>query len=191
MPIKVIEPIRNDLKYKLSRSIIKLHLGCGNTILNDYINIDLYNPKADLKEDIIALSQFDKCTVDEIFMNAVFEHLFLFQQSIALNKWYNILKVGGKLIINSIPDFDECIKAYQNKATGHISPVFDLFEVYRYTHGDPHQHDAIGQIHKALFTKESVYKAVELAGFKNIIITNTKYQTEEHPVNINVTAIKE
>ena len=169
---------------------IKLHLGCGSNILNGYINIDLYNQSADIKLDITDLPYFEDNSVEEIFLNAVFEHLYTFEQNRALKEWYRILKPGGLLRIDSLPDFDEIIKAYINKTKGHIKETFDLYEVTRYTHGDYLPENRIGQMHKDLFTKEKIKNLLENAGFVISKIESVCWGHEPNPVNINIIATK-
>jgi len=85
---------------------IKLHLGCGETYLPGYINIDFppsqhtvqKQPKADLYADIRQLS-YPSESVEEIRLHHVFEH---FDRPTALRlliDWYEWLKEGGSRII--------------------------------------------------------------------------------------------
>lgn len=174
----------------LNNTDIKLHLGCGDKIFPDYVNIDLYSQKADLNLDIVDLSYFDDSTVSEIFMNAVFEHIYDFQQIPALIEWRRVLKPGGKLIINSIPDFDIYAKAYFEGAPGNTQKTFDLYEVSRYTHGEYKEENRFGQIHKDIFTKDKVRKLLTDAGFQISKLENVHWETEPVPCNINLVAIK-
>jgi predicted SAM-dependent methyltransferase len=172
------------------KKLIRLHLGSGSNILNGYINIDLYNQSADIKLDITDLTYFEDDSVEEIFLNAVFEHLYTFEQNRALKEWYRILKPGGLIRIDSLPDFDEIIKAYINKTKGHIKETFDLYEVTRYTHGDYSYDNRIGQMHKDLFTKEKIKSFLENAGFVIRRIQNVCWGNEPNPVNIDILATK-
>ena len=169
---------------------IKLHLGCGPKILDGYINIDLYNIQADLMLNITELSYFESNSVDEIFMNAVFEHLYTFEQIPALTEWFRILKKGGKIIINSTPDFDAVIKAYVDKTKGNCKEIFDLSEVSRYTHGEYLEENKLGQIHKDIFTKDKMKNLFEKVGFKIEKLESTCWENELNPVNIDVIATK-
>lgn len=174
----------------LDRKKIKLHLGCGSKVMEDYINIDLYSPYADLKSDIVHLGYFSSGSVDEIFMNAVFEHLYTFEQKPALQEWFRILKPDGVLRIKSVPDFDTCVEAYLNKKQGNCSEVFDLHEVSRYTHGEYTSENRFGQIHKDIFTKEKVKRLLEESGFEIVQIEIVRWEDEPIPCNIDVTARK-
>ena len=172
------------------RDPLKLHLGCGGQVLDGYVNVDMYSSLADMQMDMTDLGYFDDNSVDEIFMNAVFEHLYAFEQKKAVSEWYRVLKPNGSIIIRSIPDFDEVVKAYTQKAQGHRSPQFDLDEVFGYTHGGYVYENRFGQMHKDIFTKVKVKKLLEEAGFDVLKIENVRWKDEPNPVNINVLARK-
>lgn len=175
-----------------NKSNLKLHLGCGPIYLDDYVNIDYYNPTADLKLDITDLSYFNDSSVDEIFMNAVFEHIYNYEQIPALKEWLRILKPNGKLIIDSIPDFDTVIQAYikSERANSPDKEIFDLEEVIRYTHGAYTRDNKLGQIHKDIFTINKVKELLTTAGFKIQNIKNVTWKDEPIPCNINLIATK-
>ena len=89
----------------------KLNLGSGNELLQGYINIDLYNPKADLKHDLTKPLPFEDGSVDEIYAKHIIEH-FTVNEWIDIKKdWYRVLKVGGKLTIEC-PDIVRCMKHF-------------------------------------------------------------------------------
>ena len=187
-PLTLFNKLKNNGKlfyYNriLNNKNIKLHLGCGDKILNNYINIDLYNPKADINLDIEDLSYFDDSSVSEIFMNAVFEHIYTFQQIPCLNEWKRILKPGGKLNINSIPDFDICAQAYLEGNSGNASEKFDLYEVSRYTHGEYKKENKYGQMHKDIFNKEKIKNLLIKSGYKIEYLENVRWKDELIPCN--------
>lgn len=85
---------------------MKLHLGCGHNYMDGWINID--GPKDelcydDLKADIHARIEdldYPDNSVDEILMNAVFEHFPRHVAIMQLRKFYKWLNPdGGKLTI--------------------------------------------------------------------------------------------
>lgn len=90
---------------------VKLHLGCGETYLDGYVNIDFSNdqhavmkPKVDAHADIAKDLVFPQNSVDEIRLHHVFEHFSRVSAIAQLIKWNWWLKIGGKLIIE-VPDF--------------------------------------------------------------------------------------
>ncbi|MBE7546025.1 MAG: methyltransferase domain-containing protein [Planctomycetia bacterium] len=89
---------------------MKLHLGCGHNYIEGWVNIEgprdelCYNDiKADIHARIEDLDYPDN-SVDEILMNAVFEHFPRHIAIMQLRKFYNWLKEGGKITI-VVPDF--------------------------------------------------------------------------------------
>jgi len=89
---------------------MKLHLGCGHNYLEGWVNID--GPKTelcydDLKADIhtrIEDLEYPDNSIDEILMNAVFEHFPRHVAIMQLRKFYKWLKPNGKLMV-LVPDF--------------------------------------------------------------------------------------
>jgi predicted SAM-dependent methyltransferase len=172
-----------------SSSITKLNLGCGNVHLPNYLNLDIVRTKAvDFVADISDISFLESGLYEEIRLDAVFEHLYRWQQLPFLKSAYKALKPGGKIVLNWLPDFDTLICSYQNKIPGIKSEMFDLYEVYRFTHGDPTPLNGPQQIHKDIFTAQSITKLLQEAGFSDIDVKNVRYEEENVPVNLNIIA---
>ena len=106
------------MKYQYVKNDCKLHLGCGNVYLNGYVNIDLPFSKylddkkirVDLEADITKLN-YPTESIDEIRSHHVFEHFDRITSLCLLIKWYDWLKIGGMLIIET-PDFKKCAKYF-------------------------------------------------------------------------------
>jgi len=179
---------------------MKLHLGRGEKRLIGYINIDIVpsDSAVDIVADITKSETFKNITpnsVDEIFMQAVFEHLWPEEQLPALKLWRSLLKPGGSLIIQYIPDFERIAKAYISKEPGTARnlppycPFFDIANVRRYTHGLGTK-EIIHQFHKDIFDKDKIEGLLKEAGFKEIEIKNVYYEDEPIDVNLNIRATK-
>jgi len=92
---------------------MKLHLGCGGTYLEGYINIDypvtdktIMNVKADIYQDITTLEYVNN-SIDEIRSHHVFEHFNRVDALKMLVQWRKWLKPGGKLVVET-PDYFWC-----------------------------------------------------------------------------------
>lgn len=170
---------------------LRLHLGCGSVHLDGWVNVDLQPAAAvDLVSDVTKLDAVADASVEEIRMEAVYEHLFRHQRLAALREWHRVLVPGGRLHILWIPDFDAVIDQYLKKAPGLVGPVFDLEHVYRFTHGDPVPWNAPEQLHKDVFTRESVAREMADAGFEVERLELAIYRDEPVPLNLNLTARK-
>lgn len=97
--------------------MIKLHLGCGETYLEGYINIDfpqsehtVMKPVADISQDIRTL-KYEPGTIAEIRSHHVFEHFSRAETLAILRQWYGWLMPGGKLVIET-PDFEGSVKKF-------------------------------------------------------------------------------
>ncbi len=95
----------------------KLHLGCGETYLPGYINVD-YPPsehsvmsvKADQYGDIRTLT-YPENSVAEIRTHHMFEHFTRAEALKLLATWHGWLIPGGRIVIET-PDFKRCARAY-------------------------------------------------------------------------------
>ena len=93
------------------KSVLKLHLGCGNQYMPGYINIDfppsehtVMEPNCDFFSDIMDLN-FIQCCCSEIRLHHVFEHFSRVQALALLIRWQAWLTDGGMLYIET-PDFE-------------------------------------------------------------------------------------
>jgi len=78
---------------------IKLHLGCGNTIMRGWQNIDKYSTAPGvLKHDISKLPYGDN-SVSVIYSSHMIEHVHQTELPGAIKEWFRVLKPGGELII--------------------------------------------------------------------------------------------
>ena len=92
---------------------LQLHLGCGNIRLPGFINIDCrYQHAVDKVDNIRYLRSYSNESIDFIYCAGVLEHFNRHEYIHVLERWFELLKNGGKLRL-SVPDFDAIIKRYQ------------------------------------------------------------------------------
>lgn len=173
-------------------STVKLHLCCGSKKYEDYINMDIVplegvDALMNIPHDLFLVPSN---AASEILIESGFEHFYRYEQDDFLKECRRILVKGGKFIARYIPDFDAIIDAYINKKRGNVSEVFDLYEVYRLTHGEPVPKNSPHQLHKDIFTKESVRKLLEVSGFKIDSMKDEIFPGENTAVGFTVVAVK-
>lgn len=199
----LIEHYRKILKFftwraklealKKSKEGIKLHLGCGEQHLDGYMNCEFRATKAaDIVMDCGNLSLFPDNSIKMIYSHAFFEHLYRYQHDKMLSDCFRVLNENGKLIFLGLPDFEIIAKAYCNKEKGIVGKVFDLYNVYRYTHGDPEiaMDYWQEQLHKSLLDKSYMINLCKKAGFGTIITFNYCYPKEDIPLCMGILAYK-
>jgi len=167
----------------------KLHLGCGNHRIEGYINIDISQTETtDLSMDLAQLPVLP-VSIGCAFSNAFFEHLYRSKRVCHLYRIRQALSKNGFVCYIGIPYFTNVAKFYLDKSAGTAGPVFDLYNVFRYTHGDPEDsmvRNYQAQLHKSLFNEEELNTLLAQAGFTSWAIFEYGFPGDysELPVNI-------
>ena len=141
---------------------VKLNLGCGDDLMEGYINIDLYNPNAEVQVDIRKLPYGDD-SVDEVFSSHALEHFSKHETIPILTEWNRVLKSGSRLIMN-LPDLEWCMLNWLN------TPERDKWE-WAVDSIFGHQM-AEGEVHQAGFTKSRLEYLLTTTGYNNISVVN-------------------
>tara|TARA_R110000824_G_scaffold167926_2_gene344994 strand:+ start:2779 stop:3345 length:567 start_codon:yes stop_codon:yes gene_type:complete len=99
---------------------MKLHLGCGNRKIPDFVNVDIRSTSAtDIVGDITNLD-FKESSASMVYSCGVLEHfgknsnLKFFRNTSwkdALRHWYKVLKPGGEMYISTV-DFRAVCEEY-------------------------------------------------------------------------------
>ncbi len=185
LKISVFEQLqKNSLIYP--EQPIKLHLGCGESYLPGYINVD-FPPSdhtvqtksvADVYADVINL-HFPENSIDEVRLHHLFEH---FDRPTALGllcKWQKSLKIGGMVFIET-PDLEESMKLF----LGDLLSYEEKQIVLRHVFGS---HEARWAIHCDGWYGEKFVKVLEQLGFSIISVEKSSWKLTQ---NITVKAIK-
>jgi len=182
-------------KLSCSPEGLQLHLGCGERRFEQMLNCEYRaTGAADVIMDCADLSRFRDNSVSLIYSHSFFEHLYHNQQIPLLRDCHRVLREDAPLIFLGIPDFELVAKSYLKGVPGipKYGEVFDLFHVYRYTHGNPEMAHGywLEQLHKSLFDKKYVAELLSRAGFKYATIFNYCYPGEDIPLCLGFVAWK-
>ncbi len=161
---------RNLRKFR-NKSNLRLHLGCGNRILQGWVNCDCYLPKDVSDEDSISFDlrqrlPFPDTSVIQLYSDSFFEHLFLEETNKMLKEIWRVLVPGGSMRIG-VPDGELWIRSYLDSNTIlhkwrdpkklSVPYMFDINEISQ--NGG----------HKFLFDFPSLKYLLESNGFRNIV----------------------
>jgi predicted SAM-dependent methyltransferase len=167
---------------------LRVHLGCGDDRLPGFVNLDYRLTHAvDVAMDL-SLPQLTEGSVSLAFSNAFFEHLYRPAREPHLRRIRQALAPDGTCCYIGIPYFRNIARLYVERGPGTVSPVFDLHNVYRYTHGDPEGQAAwwIGQLHKSLFDEEEVAALLIPSGFGAFVLFCYGYPGDVNEVPVTM-----
>jgi len=133
---------------------MKLNLCCGGKHHDGYINIDIRMGAGDIQWDCSQPLPYSSDSIDEILIEAGFEHFYRYQQLDILRDWHKKLKVGGKAKILWLPDFEVAISQYQkgefDNMRGDCKGIDIAWGIILGAAGDE------PQLHKDIFTKATI-----------------------------------
>jgi hypothetical protein len=141
---------------------INLHIGCGDDIKPGYVNIDEFNPRADLRIPIQDISYPDD-SVDLIEGMMVLEHLSFFDAQAFVAKAYRMLRAGGRLILE-MPDLEKVCRltlVFVDDPEQLEKGAFGLRGFF----GEPKSGMTVGDLHKWGYTQSTAAKLLRDAGF--------------------------
>jgi hypothetical protein len=174
---------------------LRLHLGCGDDRLPGFVNIDY---RATAAADVVMdlnLPRLAAGSVSLAFSNAFFEHLYRASRGPHLQRIREALAADGACCYMGIPYFRNIARLYVERGPGTAGPVFDLYNVYRYTHGDPEGQAAwwLGQLHKSLFDEDELGNLLAQSGFGSHVMFCYGYpgDVNEVPVTMGFFATRE
>ncbi len=180
--IPIINPNENALtkihKIANPNTPLRLHLGCGENRLDGYVNIDFPPSEhttqtytaANIFADLTRL-KFPSNSINEIRSHHVFEH---FDRNIAialLCSWFEGLKIGGTLVIET-PDFDTSIRIIANPSYNYREKQVTLRHIFG-------SHEAYWAMHYDGWYKEKFEHILSILGFSDIeckLITHPGYE---------------
>lgn len=161
-----------------------LHLGCGDHRLGGRVNIDVRPTSA---TDVVTdLNRPRIRSARSVVSHAFFEHLYLNDRLPHLRAIREALTPDGWVLYLGLPDFQEIARLYLEGAPGLLGARFDLYHVYRYTHGDPEHVRGwwLEQLHKSLFDRQELDGLLREAGFGSWVIANYAFQSEPYALNL-------
>lgn len=148
---------------------MKLHLGCGDKILKNYINVDIRSDiHCDVVDDVAILSKFDVNSYSEIYASHVLEHFGRNEYIKVLSRWYDLLSDNGILKI-SVPDLEKVMLMY-NTGT-------KLKSLWGFIYGGQTYEK---NFHYVGFDFETLKQDLEKIGFTDIKLWDWRFTSHSH-----------
>lgn len=170
---------------------IKLNLGCGDKILDDYINIDIASERAGRKPDIISdirkLDNLPDNYADEIMAIHVVEHFWRWEVVNVLREWVRVLKPGGKMILEC-PNLKSACEEFLRNPDLMSQPGQEGQRTMWVFYGDPRWADPL-MVHRWGYTPLSLALVMKEAGLGNLKQEPAQFKLRE-PRDMRITGIK-
>jgi ubiquinone/menaquinone biosynthesis C-methylase UbiE len=174
-----------------SMDIIKLNLGCGDKILQGYINVDVTSERAGNKPDIVCdirnLNKFSDNYADEILAVHVVEHFWRWEVVKILTEWVRVLKPGGKMILEC-PNLKSACEEFLRKPDLASQPGQEGQRTMWVFYGDPGWADPL-MVHRWGYTPLSLAQVMNQSGLKDLKQEPAQFKLRE-PRDMRVTGIK-
>lgn len=149
---------------------VRLNLGCGDKILQGYINVDFAESRKGNKPDVIAdlrALRFEHNYADEILSVHVIEHFYPWEAEELLGHWRSVLKPGGSIILECpniltaaemlVKDPDRAARADGKDGQLAMWPLY----------GDPAWKDPL-MCHRWGYTPSTLIDLLKRCGFNNV-----------------------
>jgi hypothetical protein len=148
---------------------IRFNMGCGQDRTEGYMGVDMYGEAADIKQDIMKLDLPQACA-DEIMASHVIEHIPQHRAPEVLGKWFETLKAGGKLVLET-PNLEAlCRDFIEQSGPDKHTTAMCMFGAY-VDHVTPQtQEKGALSPHLWGYTPETLSSLCETIGFKEIQI---------------------
>lgn len=153
----------------LSSQPLKLNLGCGPNPKSGWVNIDLFDPSADLRLDLRENWPFPDGSVSRIYSEHVFEHFEYFVEvPHFLRESLRVLQNGGVFDVG-VPDTSWPLVAYghpDNEYWSVFTPIHPKEYETQLDHINFHFRQE-GE-HKYAWDNETLCKVLKASGFQSV-----------------------
>lgn len=145
----------------------KLNLGCGTTLVEGYMGVDLHVTDSRIrKEDIEDLSWYRKeyGQTPAIYCSHALEHIDWHRAPVVFREWVNTMAPGGVLDV-WVPDGGSYLKTALEMVESEEDDQIPMIWVQRGLFGEQTH---AGQYHKALFTQRSLEALAKSCGLVDV-----------------------
>ena len=149
----------------MKKSTKLLNIGCGQSHIQGFINMDIVQPY-DIKLDVRSGLPFKDQEIDGIYSEHFFEHLTMKEGLHFLRECRRVLKSDGRMRI-AIPDLDSVISRYTSDNWRGNADMFEMGFDWVSTRCEMLNIAMREWGHKYLYNEEELTRVASLAGLKS------------------------
>jgi|WetSurSiteA1Bulk_404760.scaffolds.fasta_scaffold00273_5 predicted SAM-dependent methyltransferase len=154
---------------------VRLHLGCGPKIIEDYINCDIVIDPRIIYYDLTKPLPIRDNVVDDILSVHVIEHISRHLIISIFIEWYRVLKPNGFVAVEW-PDLLKACKEVVNNPDCFWSNSDPLVKrTLRSIYGDYTKYPDISMVHKWGYSAESMTRILKTVGYSKVEIQTNLY----------------
>jgi hypothetical protein len=172
-------------------SLVRLNLGCGDKILPGYTNVDVAASRSGKQPDVICdlrdLSALGMDFADEVLAVHVVEHFWRWEVEEILRGWVQLLKPGGRMILECPNLISACEQFLKDPVSG-CRPSQDGQRTMWVFYGDPSWQDPL-MVHRWAYTPDSLSELLRAVGLVDVRQEPAQYKLRE-PRDMRVTGRK-
>jgi predicted SAM-dependent methyltransferase len=150
---------------------MKLHLGCGNTRLEGYVNYDIISGPAVDKTGPIDNLDIADGTVKEILTEHMIEHLTFEEFNRAIVEWYRVLEANGCLVVECPDLLGVCKEFVEANLYNQYSSFKGYWPLIAHVYGHQRgktKEEKLSQVHRSGYTEEYLTAVLQGVGFSEI-----------------------
>lgn len=170
---------------------IRLNLGCGDKVLDGFVNIDMVCQRGprlvDVVHDVANLPFISDNAVDEILSVHVVEHFDRWAVDDVLREWLRVLKPGGRLILETPNLLNACAVALKYANHDLSRPELAPMTMWPF-YGDPRWRDPL-MTHRWLFSPLMLATLLRDCGFEQVTQEPAQFKRRE-PRDMRLVAFK-
>lgn len=148
---------------------MKLNLGCGDKILEGYVNVDVVEARAgkrpDVQCDLRHLEPFENDSAEEILAVHVIEHFWRWEVASILKEWLRVLRPGGRMVLEC-PNLASACEALLADPDAASMPGPEGKLTMWVLYGDPRWQDPL-MVHRWGYTPKSLARLMREVGMIN------------------------
>lgn len=168
-----------------------LNLGCGDKILDGYVNVDVASSRGGRQPDVVCdirnLSVFEDESTDRVMAIHVIEHFWRWEVEGLLQEWMRVLRSGGELILECPNLASACAELLRDpglRSRPGIEGQTTMWALY----GDPQWKDPL-MMHRWGYTPASLAELMRAVGLVNVRQEPAQYKMRE-PRDMRLVGIK-